>query len=116
MNDGRAADAEPALLNQAAAHLGPTGFDPAREEVWAACATVLQSNGERKIFLAGGKSEAHARGVIMQSVASGSTIEGHIALMIAYRDSDASLAEDPKGLSGEAVAARAEGIARKPIP
>lgn len=28
------------------------------------------------------------------------------------RDRDASLAEDPKGLSGEAVAARAEGIAR----
>lgn len=27
------------------------------------------------------------------------------------RDSDASLAEDPQGLSGEAVAARAEGIA-----
>lgn len=30
----------------------------------------------------------------------------------AHSDSDASLAEDPKGLSGEAVAARAEGIAK----
>lgn len=30
------------------------------------------------------------------------------------RDSDASLAEDPQGLSGEAVAARAEGIAQGP--
>lgn len=35
-----------------------------------------------------------------------------LSTIMGFRDSDASLAEDPKGLSGEAVAARAEGIAQ----
>ncbi len=43
-------------------------------------------------------------------------VEGGIRVWRINCDSDASLAEDPQGLSGEAAAARAGGIAQPPSP
>lgn len=48
-------------------------------------------------------------GIVRRRDRLNSTCRGLVR--VSLRDSDASLAEDPKGLSGEAAAARAEGIA-----
>ena len=68
--------------------LGPTGFDPSRDDVWASAAIIREPCGELGLWLCGGVSGEEALGGIMRRVPEGSTmVAQQTKVIVRARDS-----------------------------